>query len=727
MKKWYIIIGILLIVSIFSILTFIYRDKNTSQTFTADAINEKLLALPINIVNDSFGVGHITLYNTSSKCNGQLCISVEDTGMNTFIYSNYSVHFYIMRYTGISTSSIIVNTSNIQSTLGLNGVKSFEVYPILAINNTFITQYCYAVQNLTGANVNFTRCFNYTYLNLNVSPVNLMDLTKSKQFVVSIVTDDFISGNFNITGILNNSIDPAVTGCGTYTTENTTFTMDRNVSNTLASACMIVSGKNITFDCARYNITGANNASGIGVSVTGANSTVKNCNIYSEDTGINIGVGDVKILDTRVLSGSNLGCTVSGSNANFTNTYMATTGTTIFNINSGNTGMKWTNFTLLATTGNGACITFSGGNTGMVLDRFNISCTNFASSQYTIRFQNVVSNNIFRNFYIIGANKVINPVTGATATYNNWTNGTMISNHATNWWVYYGQGNSSYSIFANITCMNNGGYFCIDTVDKPFGYNIQILGGNWYAKLGNPLTLYGNNILVRDAIAFTNQTQSIIIGALSNNFTCFNNTLYSTNITAGNIAVYSINASNSVFFLNNITGYKHPNTTIYAIMVNSFNLSFNSSQFTSINQGNIYPDVFNGSTNITGCTNSSYFNFYVGNNGTKYPYNSTTALQYRWTGTNILNYADYAPITNFKGSECGGALANSCIYGGSGNFIITCTDQCTVSSNYNIGGNNLTFNGDGTVKYININNNITNRKNIFINNNCQVIVNKALI
>lgn len=99
-----------------------------------------------------------------------------------------------------------------------------------------------------------------------------------------------------------------------------------------------------------------------------------------------------------------------------------------------------------------------------------------------------------------------------------------------------------------------------------------------------------------------------------------------------------------------------------------------------------------------------------------------------WVGTTAKSGISCA-IGNCSGSYAGRvydlngfwnvttAAANSCTYS-SGNWMIQCSDACTLTTNTDLNKNNITFNGTGTIT---ITANITNFTLATAQNNCVVI------
>lgn len=101
--------------------------------------------------------------------------------------------------------------------------------------------------------------------------------------------------------------------------------------------------------------------------------------------------------------------------------------------------------------------------------------------------------------------------------------------------------------------------------------------------------------------------------------------------TGGHVNFYDSNPTDNIFYLMNFT----PTTGPYVQGATSGNW-FNSST-----EGNIWADVANGSVNITGNVSSSIAGYYIGFNGTGYPYSSAVSSK---IPTGVI---DWHPLTPF--------------------------------------------------------------------------------
>ncbi|MDO8467331.1 MAG: hypothetical protein Q7S56_00050 [Nanoarchaeota archaeon] len=198
-------------------------------------------------------------------------------------------------------------------------------------------------------------------------------------------------------------------------------------------------------------------------------------------------------------------------------------------------------------------------------------------------------------------------------------------------------------------------------------------------------------------ITFTNGTSGIEFNGV--NFTLSNKTAtlfnYTTlNLGAGTYPYYYFAWGNGTFKLYNTTATQY--YTI-ATTTSAINLTLNEIQGNvSITSGNsIYLNV----STITGDPTGRLLLYKDGtliNNGTSPIFNLTL-----FGSIGLFNITGfYSPSQNYSTSSLSyfvdvTAVADTCTYS-SGNWAVTCSDNCTITSNTNLGGNNLTISGRGT-------------------------------
>ena len=125
------------------------------------------------------------------------------------------------------------------------------------------------------------------------------------------------------------------------------------------------------------------------------------------------------------------------------------------------------------------------------------------------------------------------------------------------------------------------------------------------------------------------------------NNTFINNTLI-TDGGASDLLYIVAKAGKNKFYLNNFTA----TTGLYVVDYNGSN--YYNGTYDGKNQGNIYPNVINGSVSIYGTVVSSKSGLYIGTSGTGYPYNISTSLGK--FSCNFVGCADYAPLTTSSNS-----------------------------------------------------------------------------
>ena len=83
---------------------------------------------------------------------------------------------------------------------------------------------------------------------------------------------------------------------------------------------------------------------------------------------------------------------------------------------------------------------------------------------------------------------------------------------------------------------------------------------------------------------------------------------------------------------------------------------------------------------------------------------------------NMVLPGSYSPVSFDSANMVlgGGNVSDSCTYGGSGDWAIDCGDNCTVSTNYALGGNDVTIIGNGKIT---ITSNITGATSIIVKGN----------
>ncbi len=423
----------------------------------------------------------------------------------------------------------------------------------------------------------------------------------------------------------------------------------------------------------------------------------------------------------------------------------------------------------------GTCIIIGANNITIDCNGFSITGDNSTNS-YGIsasgRTTTGVTNCTFSNFtsavYLTGSTGASINDTNATITYltghgiqfisnsNNFMVNRVRINVTSGTGIYISQTNGG-SVRNAIVYAKNGGLgisFNFNTA-----YNNQIYDSSFTTTTGNAFYTFGaykNTVLNSNFTSTTANTAYIYSKSYSNNltnciltstsgnalyvyFNAYNNTFWgNTFLSNASIIVSSVYAWNNTYAKNkfvsssialsinqtllnldyqsgsNIIYWNNFTNTLSSYVVdvnntNSFNLSVSGNQ-----EGNIWENVMNGTVNISGTILSAYGNhLYIGDGGLDYPYNLTTSLgRLNSTGT------DWAPLTTQLR-----AIADTCTYNGVGNWSITCTNGCNLTTNTDLasdGNSNwIFFSGTGNV---NILANLSNVGGKIKDNGCNITV-----
>jgi hypothetical protein len=226
-------------------------------------------------------------------------------------------------------------------------------------------------------------------------------------------------------------------------------------------------------------------------------------------------------------------------------------------------------------------------------------------------------------------------------------------------------------------------------------------------------TMNGNHSAYGTVMFYSNSNDNTIANSTMNannqsgfGFQTFStrNMIINNTITNGNKQIASSSQGyRNVICLNNFSG---AGSYVYDLNgTNQYNCTYEGK-----NQGNIYQNVINGSVDVKGSIYSSIMPLYIGTTGTGVPYKNTTSM-----GKFICNFTncqDNYPLTYTYGI----GTTNTCSYTG-GNWIVELSDNCNITTSYNLGANWIKFNGTGSVTFINATNaiNITAKQVLFTN------------
>jgi hypothetical protein len=466
----------------------------------------------------------------------------------------------------------------------------------------------------------------------------------------------------NLLGVVSASESLGV--CDTLSTANIVFVLNTSISNSGAT-CLTISAQNITIDCNGFNITGDNTGSSTaGILSNQFNTTIKNCTItgYNQSIRFNSGAtyGLIQSNNLTTYRGT------SGAGAGGAGVYLASGAN--FNVINNNYMNATTNVGL-AIEGNNNTITNNSINAIAFYALTLSSTANHNHLQNNTCYS--LNNNAYRLEQSASNNFMINEsATSGTSTSLSLRGGTGSSRVKNNTFINF-----------NITAgVSNDDAVSINRNDanntiKDSTFNASGTGrgmGLWLSETGN--LIYNNTFINRDGTG----THILINGS------SYNNTFFGNNFT---IATTYINNSNG-------TNY------------------FNSTE------GNAYPNVINLTINITGTSSSTYYpTLYIGTAGADYPYNSTNSGGKLLCNTNQSDCGDYAPLTP---TSVGEPPANTCTYT-SGNWEVTCSDNCNISTNVVGDGSNLYLTGIGRfLVYADI----SGFNDIIKDNSCELIKDK---
>lgn len=194
------------------------------------------------------------------------------------------------------------------------------------------------------------------------------------------------------------------------------------------------------------------------------------------------------------------------------------------------------------------------------------------------------------------------------------------------------------------------------------------------------------NMLLNSRLSGTASRTLNMDGLYNNDNTIRNNTFINTKPSGAATLIY-VGGQSNILLLNNFT---EPSSAsgMYAETAETTSNQFNATYEGKL-QGNIWANVMNGSVEVKGNEASSIAGLYIGSSGTGYPYYEDTAFY------KVSEYVvDWAPLTNI--------LASTCIYGGSGNWLIQLSDHCNFTASTNIGSNYFVLNGSGTLSWLDL-------------------------
>jgi hypothetical protein len=532
--------------------------------------------------------------------------------------------------------------------------------------------------------------------------------------------------------------------CGTLTHS---ITMNQNLSIN-GSSCFNITSNDVVLDCNGYVITGNSSATTNGIFAKNVvNVTIQNCIIKGFSWGINATNTNNSLFQNNNISNSTRGFVLANANNNLitSSNFTATTAT-------------WDLDSLLLT---------SNSQNNTINNTFARSGTNaigFGSGSKWNTFINfsTVDNNYF---YAIDANNsFINSTRGGREIYfrskGNFDSRSEcpanLSNITNLGWVYLyncdnisvtnvninrgGSSSGGFSLlyiddgrFTNLSVTNLtwGNALSIGWCDRNNFQDINLTTGDMSISASSVDNNNFNNISMGGYIGFGNTptgnnfTNIATLGSTSNNYALYSGWSGGTNNRITNATFSQL--ANPLFVQSHYVNYTF------------LNVSFNKSKFvaTPTYIGNLsvqwyyQTNVSDGTNGINGAivevynnTGSLIANLTTDENG----FTISKALEeYRWNNSAFFYQTNYTinvsaagyiaqsvnlNLTNntLLGITLVASAEDTCTYT-SGNWDVLCSDNCIITSNVDVGGNNISITGTGT---FNTTANITNWAKLLI-------------
>lgn len=483
-------------------------------------------------------------------------------------------------------------------------------------------------------------------------------------------------------------------GCGVLSTANEIHLVTADISST--STCFTISANNVTLDCQGHTVDGNDGLNDYGVDARDGfmNHTIKNCWFTDWDIGIWGTDRRIKILNVNVTSSRGNGIRLEdAANHNLTNVRTDNNGHTTTSAGLYLTGINDSYFTNI----------ISDNNTNPGIDMTQ------SSNRNTFRNVHTADNDAYgivaelsskNNYYngIISHNNTAGIVINVFADNTTIINITTYLNAGNGIWI----ANSTNSTVTNATTYNNS----LEGVILGFANSNKFINLNSYSNGNNGFLVAGSSYNNLTGGTITNNIDGVWIQAYQGTYST--NNYFMNVISSGNDhGIYFGNASYST-----LTNSTFKSSTSYGIkFVGAFNNTVYNNLFNNtVNvdfDGVIYYNSWNttsqaGSRIVSNGTNIGG-NYYTNSSGTGYsdtctdantdgfcdsPYNVTTLTACTAGSTCGLD-ADYLTLSNDY------AITDTCTYS-SGDWNVNCADNCTITSNVNLGGNNIIFSSSGS-------------------------------
>lgn len=574
---------------------------------------------------------------------------------------------------------------------------------------------------------------------------------------------------YTIIALLLLPITLAVDSCGTYNT-STTLSNDLNTSAT----CITLNTNDTIFDCNNHIINYSQSAAGIGITITARkNIVIQNCILltrYMPPYGVQAITSTATLTNLTIIN--NTIYHTPGSNTNPYVVYLSgPTDATISNNliqlkhNSTITGVFFVNNVNSIINNN----TINTTNTGNARDSYTISG---AINNYLYVENNTMTGNttistarlyfisntgtniqVKNNFVTLNGQTTANAITSANLNNAQIINNTFYTTRETI--VITGNNNT----IENNTLTLNGGSASgtlQTTLHNSTINNNQIscygpTAPNWCFRLtGGTNNIFTNNYMYNNATIVSGNTISYYINSATNYY-FQNNKIKNTNsrstLAAQAFGIQLINSTNITFI--NQSQYHDSTTntrylvtsntstatfTNYTLYDNNIEIAFSTPQIGSINNNITYTD-FTFTTNstlvnttlqpllnittiitlpLTGTENAPSVDINLNNTYQVCSYCTNWQIQNSKITFTVPYWLRYATTTN--------GTTTTCTYSGTGNWALSCTDNCILNTNTSINGN-ITMTGTGTINLNAFWKFLTPHNRIYINTGCKLYIN----
>jgi len=462
----------------------------------------------------------------------------------------------------------------------------------------------------------------------------------------------------------------AVDTCSNLTVAGETYILNQSVAKNF-STCFNVTAANITLDCQGKSISGNNYYPTYGIYSGQFNTTIKNCSISNFSYGIYFNAANNStIQDTSTQGGAATYCGIAlhaSSNSTILNSagvglsgagILLETGSNNNRvINSSGTDPSYAAIDIQSSSGN----TISGSSgtsvsqSGIKLDTSpNSTITDSNGTSYSQQGIYVYSSSDSNITNSRGASNTSLGIRLERSSTNTIINSTATSVSSTAFQLTANSDRNTITNSEAISAQSIG--MSLDTSSNTIA-NCRITGKHAIGALSLS-GLFQDNLVANSTINGSAGAYAIYASRLAPDAPTNNSFINNTILNATTLLYLDSFSTSNTFCLNNFTniGNNSSNAPL-SYVTDSASANYYNCTYDSLNQGNIWANVQNGSVNVTGTQPSSLPGLYVGASGTGYPYNSTTSQ-----GKVSSGVVDYAPLTSQSSSSGNISVLSS--YGG---------------------------------------------------------------